>query len=246
MKQIKYYRYPHPHNVGDTLTPYLLEHFRPDLSFRQVKETESGKLIGVGSIMRVIKSGDTVWGSGVMRDNDKFPQAPEVKFLAVRGGMSRGILRFYGGDVPEVYGDPALLLPLMYKPKVKKTHKVGLIPHFVDRVELLKPEVCDDLAGGESWKMIDVFLPFHDFIKEVLSVERVISSSLHGIIIAEAYGLPAEWVVLSNRVIGNGFKFRDYLTGTGREPQDPGKFPLLDEMVLGDIQENLINALQDI
>ena len=242
---MKYYRYPHPNNVGDTLTPYILQHFRPDIEFTQVREDEEGKLIVVGSIMRVIKPGDTILGSGVMRASDAFPQAPQCRFLAVRGKLSRNILLAYKGAVPAVYGDPAILLPLMYSPTVAITHKVGIIPHFVDK-HIVTQEVADRLAEGDSWKLIDVFLPWEEFVQEVLSCERVVSSSLHGIIIAEAYGLPAEWVLLSNKVIGDGFKFRDYLTGTERDPQDAGKFPSLNQKVLKRLQNGLLNAMQHI
>jgi len=245
MRQVKYYRYPHPNNVGDTLTPYILMHFVKDAEFVQVKEQEAGKLIVVGSIMRVIKSGDTILGSGIMRETDQFPQATECKFLAVRGKLSREILQSFGAKVPAVYGDPAILLPLMYKPKVKKTHKVGIIPHFVDKREVTK-EKAIELAGTEDYKLIDIFLPWEQFVDEVLTCERIISSSLHGIVIAEAYGIPAAWVVLSNRVIGDGFKFRDYLTGTGRKPQEPGKFPAIPAATMKKLQQGLIKALQQI
>lgn len=246
MRKLTYYRYPHPNNVGDTLTPYILEHFIKDTEFVQVKEQASGKIMLVGSIMRVIKSGDTILGVGVMRETDQFPQAKECKFLAVRGMMSQVILQKYGAEVPDVYGDPALLLPLMYNPKgIKKTHKVGIIPHFVDKREITE-KVGNKLAKGDSWKMIDIFLSWKEFIDEVLTCERVICSSLHGIVIAEAYGLPAEWVVLSDRVIGNGFKFKDYLTGTGRDIQGPGQFPILEKKVLEDIQKKLLKALKKI
>ena len=245
MKKINYYRYPHPNNVGDTLTPYILQNFRPDLTFNQVREQVAGKLIAVGSIMRVIKSGDTILGSGVMRQTDRFPQASECRFLAVRGKLSRKILIKYGAKVPEVYGDPAILLPLMYQPKKKKTHKVGIIPHFVDTREVTR-DVGFKLAKGDKYKIIDVFLPWQEFVEEVLSCERIVSSSLHGLIIAEAYGIPVEWVVLSQRVIGDGFKFRDYLTGTDRDIQDPGEFPPLDPNVLDKLQRGLIDALMEL
>jgi hypothetical protein len=245
MRKMKFYRYPHPSNVGDTLTPFILNHFVKDVDFSQVREAESGKLIAVGSIMRVIKPGDTIWGSGVMRETDQFPQAKDCTFLAVRGKLSRDILIRDGGKVPAVYGDPAILLPLMYNPKIERTHKVGIIPHFVD-THLITKQFGNKLAGHSDWKIIDVFLPYEEFINEVLSCEKVISSSLHGLIIAEAYGLEAEWVVLSEKVIGNGFKFRDYLTGTNRDPQGPGLFPKLDMKLLTKLQNNLLKALEKI
>jgi pyruvyltransferase len=139
--------------------------------------------------------------------------------------------------VPEVYGDPALLLPLIYNPDIQKTHEIGIIPHYVDKKIVLQKYAFD---SGFN-KFIDVSLPWKKFIDEVLSCKTIISSSLHGIIIAEAYGIPATWAVHSDKVIGNGFKFRDYLTGTGRKPQDPGEFSPIEN--ISKIQKGLVDAL---
>ena len=243
--KINFYRYPHPNNVGDTLTPEILNFFAPDFEFKQVNREDSNKLIAVGSIMHVIKPGDTIWGSGIIRENERFPQARNCKFLAVRGKLTRNIIIRDGGKVPEIYGDPAILLPRMFIPEVAKTHKVGIIPHFID-VHLVDKNMAKKLANGETYKMIDVFLPYKEFITEVLSCERVISSSLHGIIIAESYGVEAEWIELSNKVIGDGFKFRDYLTGTNRKEQGPGKFPKLSKKHLTKMQDDLLKSLKGI
>lgn len=244
MKVLSFYRYPHPNNVGDTLTPEILRHFIPDdVIIQQVRENRKGKLLGVGSIMRAMQAGDTVWGSGVMHKTDQFPHAPGSKFLAVRGKLSREILLRNGGDVPEVYGDPAVLLPLIYRPEVEVTHEVGIIPHFVDRQRVRTRRQRKHIGGSASFKMIDVFLPWRDFVDEVLSCKRIVSSSLHGIIIAEAYGVQAEWRILSHRVLGKGFKFLDYLTGTEREQQMEGYFPPIDPEVLASQQQGLLDVL---
>ena len=249
MKQMKYYRYPHPNNVGDTLTPAILEHFfsgdtaLDQIRFKQVQGDYRGKLLMVGSIMRLIREGDIILGSGVMRSTDRFEHAKDCIFLAVRGKLSRAKLIRSGGDVPEVYGDPAVLLPLMYKPEIEVTHKVGIIPHFVD-TRLVNERKAQKLARGADYKMIDVFLPWQEFVNEVLSCEHIVSSSLHGLIIAEAYGKSVEWVELSNKVIGKGFKFNDYLTGTERAEQKPGKFPALDPNVLKKQQDDLLAAVE--
>ena len=221
---MKAYWYKH-NNVGDTLTPIILEHFLGK-KIKWVDRNESGKILAVGSIMSALRSGDLVWGAGVMRETDKFPMAKDCKFLAVRGKLSEKIL---GVDVG-VYGDPALLLPLIYNPVIEKKYDVGYIPHYVDK------------SLFEYKNIIDVELPWKEFIDRVLECRSIESSSLHGLIIAEAYGIPATWKVYSNKVIGNGFKFRDYLTGTGREEQGPGEFPPIENIV--EIQISLINSLK--
>lgn len=53
------------------------------------------------------------------------------------------------------------------------------------------------------------------FTREIVNSQFVISSSLHGVIIAEVYGIPA--VLLVNKSDEAWFKYDDYYLGTGRE-----------------------------
>lgn len=233
---MKAYWYQHK-NIGDTLTPIIVEHFTGQKVIR-AKKTTHGKLLAVGSIMNALTYRDIVWGAGVIKETDKFPLAKYAKFLAVRGKLSEKIL---GVDIG-VYGDPALLLPLIYNPKIEKKYDIGVIPHYIEKNEpvfrLLNGELLEEKPNR---KIIDVEQDWKLFIDEVLSCREIVSSSLHGIIIAEAYGIKAYWVRPTNKVIGDGFKFRDYLTGTGREEQGPGEFPPIKNLV--EIQANLINSL---
>ena len=222
-------------NVGDTLTPVIVEHFT-GVKLKHVPETHEGKLIGIGSTMLAIRPGDTIWGTGIMRDSDTFPLASQSRFLAVRGRLTERIL---GRDVG-VYGDPALLLSLMHKPDTTKKYKVGVIPHYAERQE---PGLAQ-LSKEVDYKIINVNLPWQEFVDEVVSCENIVSSSLHGIVIAESYGIPATWMKLTDKVAGDGFKFRDYLTGTGREIQEPGKFPPIPN--LKEIQDGLLKALSNL
>ncbi len=57
-------------------------------------------------------------------------------------------------------------------------------------------------------------------IDNILSCEIILSSSLHGLIVADAYNTPSSWIKFSNKVYGNGFKFRDYYASIGYE-EDP-------------------------
>jgi polysaccharide pyruvyl transferase WcaK-like protein len=52
-------------------------------------------------------------------------------------------------------------------------------------------------------------------IEEIYSCDTVISSSLHGIIVAHAYNIPAVWVKFSNNLFGDGIKFYDYFESVG-------------------------------
>lgn len=232
-------------NLGDTLTPIIVEHFT-GRKVQFVERNSRVKLLAVGSIMKALRPHDTIWGAGVMRKTDTFPMARFAKFLAVRGKLSEKII----GQNIGVYGDPALLLPLIYNPKIEKKHNIGLIPHYVEKNEPVFKRL------GNDCPVIDIEQDWKSFVDELLTCEQIISSSLHGCIIAEAYGITAHWIKVSDKVLGDGFKFYDYISGTDREfppPFIPKKvsdfkalyhFPTLWGDKLKEIQDKLISVLQ--
>jgi pyruvyltransferase len=221
-KKIKSFWYNANRNIGDSLTPIIVGRL---LKKKVVwsRRNDTPKLLAVGSIMKALRNGDVVWGAGIMREYDKFIHIDKCKFLAVRGKLTEKILGIDCG----VYGDPAILLPLLFNPKVEKKYKLGIIEHYVDR----------GLYRGEG-KRINVLQTWKTFIIQLLQCKRIISSSLHGCIIAEAYGVPVDYLRLSDKVLGSGFKFRDYLTATDRtEFNQPFDLQLQ--------QNNLIKVLKD-
>ena len=139
----------------------------------------------------------------------------ELKVCAVRGPLTRKTLRQQGIDCPEVYGDPAILLDEIV-PATRSgeaLYKLGICPHYVDKETI---EVDDP-----SVTILDIQTPLEEYLPRMLECERIVSSSLHGIIIAEAYGVPADWMVVSDKIAGDGFKFRDYYLSTDRDPPTP-------------------------
>jgi hypothetical protein len=155
-----------------------------------------------------------------------------VKFLAIRGPISK---RYLKGKTTEIYGDPGILLPLIYNPKIEKTCEVGVVPHYIDKT-LVK------LKPGQ--KLIDIMAPWKTVIDEMLSCKKIISSSLHGIVAAEAYGIPAIWTKYSNNIRGREMKYQDYFLGTGRGTQKYNK-PIPPIKDLEKRQQILINTLQN-
>ena len=222
-----------PPNFGDELSPVILQHFT-DQKVQYVPRETEGKLLAIGSIIQFLKKGDTVWGTGMLTD---YPihALDKVRFLSVRGSITRGFI--HGAEVPEVYGDPALLLPLMYQPKVEKKHKVGVVPHYVDRASV-------NLEKGQH--LIDIQSGWQNVVNEIISCETIISSSLHGLIAAEAYGIPAMGARYPNSAILNQeLKWHDYFTGTDRENQEFWNFtrPINN---LPAIQSRILKALKDL
>lgn len=197
----------HP-NFGDALSAVVVKYMSnatPVLVSGGCRE----KILAVGSVLHRLAEGDIVWGTGAMRDAPITPP-PRVSFRAVRGPLTRSKIR---AEVPDVYGDPAMLLPRIYAPSKTKRFSVGVVPHYAEAQTV---DVMDHAIA-----VVDVLSDWRSVIDRITECEIIISSSLHGLIIAEAYGVPAVWFMRTDSVTGDGFKFRDYYLSTGREPPAP-------------------------
>jgi len=223
---IRAYQWTGQKNVGDTLVTPIVKHVL-GLDTAIVDKTVPNKLIVIGSVLAHALPGDVVWGAGIMNRARK--PLKDVMILATRGKLAKQYIK--GVELPNVYGDPGLLMPLIYRPSVEKKHKLGVIPHWTDLFAKTYPE----------GHLIPVTLDWQEFIDEVLSCERIVSSSLHGIVLAEAYGIPTEWAQFGAEIKRQYAKFEDYLTGTDRRIQSPGEFPPIPD--LGAIQRRLVKAL---
>ncbi len=204
-------------NYGDLLGVYLVEKISGQRVqfYRNTKrpwwQRSRNYFATVGSIINHLDDRATVWGSGIMQVQDSVPQAT---FLAVRGPLSRKRILKANIDCPEVYGDPAILLPLYYQPEIKNTHELGIIPHIND-LEQVKAM----MAGVDHIKIIDFNTnDVEATTSDILSCNSIISSSLHGLIVAHSYGIPAVQVKFSNRIFGDGIKYLDYYQSVGIEP----------------------------
>jgi pyruvyltransferase len=115
-------------------------------------------------------------------------------------------------------GDPALLMPKFFNPKKSKRSKIGVIPHFSE---------IDFFTSNFSWEnrdicLVDVRAKPEEFVNQLVACEYVISSSLHGLILADAYSIPNKWVIFTDKLIGGQFKFKDYYSTTS----NPDEFPI--------------------
>lgn len=160
----------------------------------------------IGSVLQWADRNSVVWTTGAMSETDAtmFKEEPK-QILSVRGPLTRNKILRYGYKCPEIYGDGALLMPRFYAPKLSKKYKLSIIPHAVDRV--LIPQIKDVFPKAH---FIDITQGTYSFIDEVIQSEYIISSTLHGCICADAYGVRNHWKEFSNKVLGNGFKFHDY------------------------------------
>jgi pyruvyltransferase len=152
-----------------------------------------------------------------MHSNGRLPYAPN-KIHAVRGPLTRDLLLKQGFDCPEIYGDPALLYPRFYKPNIKKKYRFGIIPHYAD----FSDPWVQKFSNNPDVKIINIKdRTCNKFIDDIHECEILLSSSLHGIIAGDAYGIPSYWIELSNKVHGKGFKFNDYFLSVKRPLVEP-------------------------
>lgn len=112
-------------NFGDLLTPVILSHYGIDFCYADAQEAD---VFCVGSIAKNARSGTIVLGSGAMRVDEKL--CADAKWIWVRGPRTRSIVIRDGGICPEIYGDPALLLPEIFSEDIETKHKIGLVPHI--------------------------------------------------------------------------------------------------------------------
>ncbi len=200
-------------NYGDLLSPWLARRMTGLPVVYAPPRTEN--CVAVGSIVNHARGDSVVWGSGLMGWENKWRIPQARRYAAVRGPVTRSVLRNIGYDVPRVYGDPALLSPLYFHPAVEKTHEVGMVVRWSER----------------AWQGMDVapdvrLINLHSgdvegVTAQIMACRRIVSSSLHGLIVADAYGIPNAWLnsdasAGGSRPGGGEFKFYDYFASVDK------------------------------
>jgi pyruvyltransferase len=205
-RNLRVYWYNRGLNFGDLITPYLLTKygFQPRWT-----RPEFAQFVSTGSVLQKFRRPFTgvVLGSGFIAEKYRGDMFQSAVVLGVRGVLT---CRKLGRDPSlVVLGDPGLLCAkFIGPPPAKKRWKVGIVPHFVDA----QSQVVSRLKAlhGEQLAVIDVRRQPEEVWKDLVDCEFVLSSSLHGLVCADALGIPTRWITLSDNVLGSGFKFRDY------------------------------------
>lgn len=243
--KLYYYKFP---NVGDLLNEEILS----SIFKLQFKEDtfHTADLSGIGSILdqlfidsklfyydkKMKNEWDVskpihIWGSGFIHHYNTINQNSVRPLIihALRGAKTKKQLsEILGKNISCVLADPGLLSPLIVKPS-KKEYSVGIIPHYVDKNEKIFKKMLEYYPNS---KFIDVQKETKDVLKEISMCKYIISTSLHGLIIADSYGIPNCWCEISDKIVGKRFKFHDYFSsfGTDREFFDlrNGNMPEID------------------
>ena len=235
-------------NIGDTLSPvicnYLLEKKGINAE-RSVKKTKH--LYALGSVIGHKEFDATIWGSGIIGltripsivNNSKYIQ---YDIRALRGPLSKEIMKSAGYNVEGcALGDPGVLMPLIYSPshRNKKYKYTVIVHHEMESVRNVKSEHFLSVKTKD----------YKGFISQILESEVVISSSLHGIILAESYGIPAVFLMQGKEVENQMFKYYDWYYSTerynvtvARTIEEAKTMKPMDLPELTEMRESLLNS----
>lgn len=202
-------------NFGDFLTPWLIGGVtgRPVVNTRWFPKSE-GAILGVGSILGYVSEGHRkikVWGSGLIDGENLNHVAAKLKssdlshVYACRGKVTLDFFEKNGFSCDKVLGDPGLIVNDIYSSSIKSKYKYCIVPHYV-HYELFKDVEIQDCV------VIDVRESLTSVIGKIASSENVISSSLHGLIIAQSFGIPWRHMHVkgARKLIGDKYKFIDF------------------------------------
>lgn len=155
-----------------------------------------------------------VWGTGFIQYGMENPfYRSKMHFCAVRGELSKkNVEKILGKKINAVLGDGGILAAQTLKDKVIKKYAVGIIAHYKEQNHPAFYELANLFPDSVQ---INVSQPPMQVIKEISSCEYIISSSLHGLIIADSLRIPNIHVKVSEAMLGDGFKFDDYYSAYG-------------------------------
>ncbi|HHS9578074.1 TPA: polysaccharide pyruvyl transferase family protein [Raoultella planticola] len=188
----------------------LLKFKAYDINRLRAFDDNENVVLGIGSLLNRSRPRFHVWGTGYMNQHER---AKGGILYAVRGRFSAEKLHSEGFDYCDVWGDPAILLPMVYPGKnINKKFTLGIIPHLKD-YEYFK----QTYGSNKGVNVIDLKTSnIEDVLNQMLHCEKIISTSLHGVIVGHAYGIPTIWIK-HNDIDTDGFKFNDYFDSVGIE-----------------------------
>ncbi|MCL2652241.1 MAG: polysaccharide pyruvyl transferase family protein [Propionibacteriaceae bacterium] len=197
---------------------------------------ESCDMIGAGSILdypvvRLREKEFRVWGSGFIKPDSECPRAGV--YHLVRGPLTRSRLPLEYKDIP--VGDPGLLANVVYE-KARRSGKIGVVPHYVDK-EL---PIVRAMEEDDRFSVIDVAWSPDVVARRISECSLVLSSSLHGLVFADSYGIPNAHIQLSDRLTGGLYKFTDYYASVGRVYENATISKLFDDSYLDSLKKSYV------
>ncbi|WP_295508687.1 polysaccharide pyruvyl transferase family protein [uncultured Sulfitobacter sp.] len=214
-------------NFGDAISPVVLAH----VSGRKVVHAGVNKaeVWGVGSLLQVVKRSytakkdmrPTIWGTGLLHPVHGTKFTKHVNIALVRGPITAALLDL---EVSR-FGDPGLLISDVWPQDRVPNGKIGIVPHHTLMEDLVLAALLD---SDPKYQLIDPRGPAQDVCAAIAACDHVFASSLHGLIVADAYGVPNTWLAPTGQ---SRLKYLDYAASVGRVMAAPvmiEDIPMLD------------------
>lgn len=237
MKRIQFAYMKIP-NMGDLLNELLMERvFKAE--YVNTTRVSDFEITGIGSFLDSLFGGPmtrgngikselrhflymhtythcNTWGTGFITDvSDKMTglSRNNVHFMAVRGNKSKVCIeKILNKKIDPVLGDGGILASMLFDKSIEKKCPIGIIPHF-------KEQGCTEmnfiLRKYPNAKVINLKDEPMKVIREIAECDVILSSSLHGLIVADSFGIPNIRVYFTDSPMGDGFKFDDYYSAYG-------------------------------
>lgn len=214
-------------NMGDVLIRDVINKVFECTDVHYTRSAKLANLYGIGSGLKMFEYKDnlfkkiyqygcgrlfpslTVWGAGFMNYDDDAPfYIKNIRFAALRGELTKKRVEdIIGMELQVPTADPGLLASYLLKENVDRKYDVGIVAHFREQDET----VFSQMTGYyQNAYFIDIKAEPEKVIREIASCKCIISSSLHGLIVADSLGIPNIHLTVSDRLMGDGYKFDDY------------------------------------
>ncbi|EEC47341.1 predicted protein [Phaeodactylum tricornutum CCAP 1055/1] len=203
-------------------------------------------LFTVGSVFFLVRDNDHLWGTGSIDGQRQICQneAKNLTVYSVRGPKTANLVKRWCRDKLHTpfrgisgisqelgfgtTGDPGFLVAHLFENEFKYDSAAApldycVIPHYFNRK-------INDLKSVPKEQILSVQQSWQSMIKKMLRCKFIISSSLHGVILSESFGIPVRWLSRNNRVAP--FKFHDYFESFGyRNATEIGSVSTVEEGV---------------
>jgi succinoglycan biosynthesis protein ExoV len=205
-------------NFGDDLNPWLWETLIP--SWRAARDDDHC-LFGVGTILTEKQlsrfARPVVIGSGGTYKTVPRPATlARCDFLCVRGPRTRELMGL-PGDTPLC--DPAMILPEIMAPPAPGLPDLGTIfvPHHLTFGEAFGQRLLDEMEAELGVAVVSPRQDLETVAGAIRRADRVLTESLHGAILAEAFRVP--WTPVALSPVFNFFKWEDWGGSIGLRPR---------------------------
>lgn len=201
-------------NFGDAINPLIVGH----VARRPVTHIgpRRAEMFAIGSMLQVVKrsfkepreSGEKpcVWGTGLLNPVFGHDFLKQVDLALVRGPITAALLKCE----MKRFGDPGLLINDALPFEGARQDRIGIVPHYT----LMKDrDLLAFVASDPAYLLIDPRGDAAEVCLAIASCAHVFASSLHGLIVADAYGVPNTWIEPEGQ---SWLKYLDYAASVGR------------------------------